>query len=999
MFPLPHCLASLILVSLWIEKKSTRTMSHPEEEEAPSMGPGSGLLPDRSRSCSQCSDSSGNNPEKTDSSTQTPAPQKKGRRRSVTSADPEKSYDLQSVVSSKSKDSPMAFKTTTASPVNAESCVSVSDSIDSKEIALDLKKDISQGDHLLQEDQRGPPPAGGSERTTTCRRIRGDHHLQEDQRGPPLAGGSERTTTCRRTREDHHLQEDQRGPPPAGGSGPPPAGGPERTTTCRRTREDHHLQEDQRGPPPAGGPERTTTCRRIREDHYLQEDQRGPVPAGGPERTSTCRRMRTTTCRRTREDHHLQEDQRGPPPAGGPERTTTCRRIREDHHLQEDQRRSPPAGGSERTTTCRRIREDHLLQEDQRGPPPAGGSERTSTCRRVREDHHLQEDQRGPPPAGGSERTTTCRRTREDQYLQEDQRGPAPAEGPERKIASAVSGVSVSDSIDSKDIVVDFKKNSAQASAESAVSVSDSIDSKDIVVDFKRDSAHEPHDHLKESCLGEVDVPSAFQHLQKKIHDYVNSELKDFERLVSEDCFHDDNNSNELHFEEENKPRRFVLDLTLHMLKKMNLEPLAETLKNRLLAPVCRCQIKSQLKSNWITAKVMNDILRTGEGQLPQTLTELYIHFLVVQAKSTKVLLSGCRLDSSGCEALASVLGSQCRLRELDLSHNLLQDSGTLKLCEGLKSPVCALQTLRLNFCGLSASSCEALASVLVSETNRLKELDLSNNDVLDSGVKTLSSALMSPHCKLETLRLSGCQVSKSGCASLISALKSEGRRLKELDLSYNHPGEAEAKKLNDLFNDTQMKLSLQHGGKERLQGGFKKYAHPIVFDINTAHKQIQFSDDNRTISLTVKQSYLDHFERFENWKQVMCTEGLRGRRYWEVEFTGDVYIAVTYKSLKRKGRGDESCFGKNSHSWSLGCTEEKFSVLHKNRRLSFKQKPSTRVGVYLDWEGGALCFYDTSSDQKTHLHTYRERFTEEVYPAFRIKTQPTNSSVTLCTI
>uniref|UniRef100_A0AAV2MG74 B30.2/SPRY domain-containing protein n=1 Tax=Knipowitschia caucasica TaxID=637954 RepID=A0AAV2MG74_KNICA len=696
MFPLPHCLASLILVSLWIEKKSTRTMSHPEEEEAPFM--------DRSRSCSQCSDSSRNNPEKTDSSTQTPAPQKKRRRRSVTSADPEKSYDLQSVFSSKSKDS-LAFKTTTASPVNAESCVSVSDSIDSKEIVLDLKKDISQ--------------------------------------------------------------------------------------------------------------------------------------------------------------------------------------------------------------------------------------------------------------------------------------------------AISVSGVSVSDSIDSKDIFVNFKKNSAQASAESAVSVSDSIDSKDLDVNFKKDSKNEPHDHLKESCLGEVDVPSAFQ----EIHDYVNSELKTFERLVSEDCFYD-NNLNELHFEEENKPRRFVLDLALHMLKKMNLEPLAETLENRLLAPVCRCQIKSQLKSNWITAKVMNYILRTGEGQLPQTLTELYIHFLVVQAKSTKVLLSGYRLDSSGCEALASVLGSQCRLRELDLSHNLLQDSGTLKLCEGLKSPACALQTLRLNFCRLSASSCEALASVLVSETNRLKELDLSNNDVLDSGVETLSSALMSPHCKLETLRLSGCQVSKSGCASLISALKSEGRRLKELDLSYNHPGEAEAKKLNDLFNDPQMKLSLQHGGEERLQGGFKKYAHPIVFDINTAHKQIQFSDDNRTISLAVKQLYLDHSERFDNWKQVMCTEGLRGRRYWEVEFTGDVYIAATYKSLKRKGRGDESCFGKNSQSWSLGCTEtETFSVLHKNRRLSFKQKPSTRVGVYLDWEGGALCFYDTSSDQKTHLHTYRETFTEEVYPAFRIKTQPTNSSVTLCTI
>uniref|UniRef100_A0AAV2J5E5 HAT C-terminal dimerisation domain-containing protein n=1 Tax=Knipowitschia caucasica TaxID=637954 RepID=A0AAV2J5E5_KNICA len=187
-------------------------------------------------------------------------------------------------------------------------------------------------DHLLQEDHRGPPPAGGSVRTTSCRRISEDHLLQEDQR----------------ISEDHLLQEDQRGPPPAGGS--------ERTTSCRRIKEDHLLQEDQRGPPPAGGSERTTSCRRIKEDHPLQEDQR------------------------ISEDHLLQEDQRGPPPAGGSERTTSCRRIREDHLLQEDQRGPPPAGGSERTTSCRRIRVDHLLQEDQSGPPPAGGSERTTSC-------------------------------------------------------------------------------------------------------------------------------------------------------------------------------------------------------------------------------------------------------------------------------------------------------------------------------------------------------------------------------------------------------------------------------------------------------------------------------------------------------------------------------------------------------------------------------------------------------------------------------------------
>ncbi|CAI5682340.1 unnamed protein product [Oreochromis niloticus] len=40
----------------------------------------------------------------------------------------------------------------------------------------------------------------------------------------------------------------------------------------------------------------------------------------------------------------------------------------------------------------------------------------------------------------------------------------------------------------------------------------------------------------------------------------------------------------------------------------------------------------------WITATVLEDVLETREGgQLPQTLTEMYIHFLVVQAKVRKV--------------------------------------------------------------------------------------------------------------------------------------------------------------------------------------------------------------------------------------------------------------------------------------------------------------------------------------------------------------------------
>ncbi|XP_034557414.1 NLR family CARD domain-containing protein 3-like [Notolabrus celidotus] len=43
----------------------------------------------------------------------------------------------------------------------------------------------------------------------------------------------------------------------------------------------------------------------------------------------------------------------------------------------------------------------------------------------------------------------------------------------------------------------------------------------------------------------------------------------------------------------------------------------------------------------WITATVLEDVLKTREGELPRTLTEMYIHFLVVQSKLKSIKYDG----------------------------------------------------------------------------------------------------------------------------------------------------------------------------------------------------------------------------------------------------------------------------------------------------------------------------------------------------------------------
>ncbi|KAL6491180.1 hypothetical protein MHYP_G00015250, partial [Metynnis hypsauchen] len=166
----------------------------------------------------------------------------------------------------------------------------------------------------------------------------------------------------------------------------------------------------------------------------------------------------------------------------------------------------------------------------------------------------------------------------------------------------------------------------------------------------------------------------------------------------------------------------------------------------------------------------------------------------------------------------------------------------------------------------------------------------------------------------------------------------------------------------------------------------FLEYFCQLTLDPKTANKHLRLSEGNTVATCNDSiQSYPDHPDRFDEWRQVMCMETVRGRSYWEAECSGSggVDIAVTYKSISRKGKGDECLFGWNNQSWRLLCSPSQNKFRHNNQDTDIpKVSSSSRIGVYVDHRAGTLSFYSVS-DTMTLLHRVQTTFTQPLYAGF----------------
>ncbi|KAM9425709.1 uncharacterized protein KZ484_012476 [Pholidichthys leucotaenia] len=181
---------------------------------------------------------------------------------------------------------------------------------------------------------------------------------------------------------------------------------------------------------------------------------------------------------------------------------------------------------------------------------------------------------------------------------------------------------------------------------------------------------------------------------------------------------------------------------------------------------------------------------------------------------------------------------------------------------------------------------------------------------------------------------------------------------------------------LVDKFQDELKRLY----GKELRK--MQNYASEVILDPATAQKNLLVSDDGQQVKYEErKTTHSEGLKRFSPALFVLGREGLSsGRHYWEVDVGRKTAwtLGVARTSARRKG---EIKLSPEGGFWCLWLKNGEVIALSSSRLPLMLQSLPSKVGIFLDYEGGQVSFYDVKA--RSHLYTFTENFTDSVHPIF----------------
>ncbi|KAG8014515.1 Nuclear factor 7 [Nibea albiflora] len=163
-----------------------------------------------------------------------------------------------------------------------------------------------------------------------------------------------------------------------------------------------------------------------------------------------------------------------------------------------------------------------------------------------------------------------------------------------------------------------------------------------------------------------------------------------------------------------------------------------------------------------------------------------------------------------------------------------------------------------------------------------------------------------------------------------------------------------------------------------------QQYAVDVTFDPDTAHPTLILSDDGKQANPgEVKKHLPDNPERFALNPCVLGKQSFSsGRFYFEAQVKGKTEwdLGVATESINRK---ENIPLSPGDGYWTIWLRRRnKYKALDDPPvRLSLKSRPQ-KVGVFVDYEEGAVSFYDVEAAALIYCYTDCS-FTEKMYPYF----------------
>ncbi|XP_069754054.1 tripartite motif containing 105 [Narcine bancroftii] len=156
-----------------------------------------------------------------------------------------------------------------------------------------------------------------------------------------------------------------------------------------------------------------------------------------------------------------------------------------------------------------------------------------------------------------------------------------------------------------------------------------------------------------------------------------------------------------------------------------------------------------------------------------------------------------------------------------------------------------------------------------------------------------------------------------------------------------------------------------------------------LTFDPDTAHPNLALSDDlTKVWEVSEQRDVPNNPQRFDKCVNVLSSQGFSsGRHYWEVGVGGKTKwdLGVARESVDRKALVKAN---PSNGYWTLRLRDgdQYWAGTLPWKRLPVQRKPR-RIGLFLDYEDGRLSFYN--AEDMSHLLTYRQLFSERLFPFF----------------